>query len=392
MAKVILTADWHLGLQQWGDPRRENDVYKAARYIVDFAAGMKYPILLAGDIVDSVKPVEEAVDSLKQMQLTMIEQQTTAYCIQGNHDNTNKHWVEVVQRPGDLFGFFDIGGKTTSIDDNTKIYGVKGYTRKEILDELAQIEHPEEINILMMHTRCKEFVVYNDKNSNNWSFEEDLDYDKFCNLKLCVIGDTHISEVKTHNGITFVSPGSIELIKANEDIKKYIFIFDTETLSCTPVDISCDYIRIRSELITNTSDLDTFIATLTRLKINEKGTRAVIVIYYKAEVPDVLARVNSLIVDNKENVIIQSIVKSTRVKITEDDVKNVADEDADVDHIITITAFVEKELSNIENMKFGLSPCAQSLLQKMVNKDCEPSEAVVEYKSEIDKIYDKEAE
>ena len=84
-------------------------------------------------------------------------------------------------------------------------------------------------------------------------------------------------------------------------------------------------------------------------------------------------------------------MKSTRVKITEDDVKNVADEDADVDHIITITAFVEKELSNIENMKFGLSPCAQSLLQKMVNKDCEPSEAVVEYKAEIDKIYDKEA-
>ena len=35
MAKVILTADWHLGLQQWGDPRREKDVYNAARYIVD---------------------------------------------------------------------------------------------------------------------------------------------------------------------------------------------------------------------------------------------------------------------------------------------------------------------------------------------------------------------
>ena len=78
---LILTSDWHLGLQQYGDPRRENDVYNAAKFIIDFAINSKYPILLAGDILDSCNPVEKAVSELKDLHLKLVEANIPAFYI-----------------------------------------------------------------------------------------------------------------------------------------------------------------------------------------------------------------------------------------------------------------------------------------------------------------------
>ena len=62
---------------------------------------------------------------------------------------------------------------------------------------------------------------------------------------------------------------------------KYFFVFDTDKRMYDPVEIFCDYVRIRSELICNEQDLDNLIATLTRYGVNQKGTRAFIIVYYK---------------------------------------------------------------------------------------------------------------
>ena len=375
---LILTSDWHLGLQQYGDPRRENDVYNAAKSIVDFAINSKYPILLAGDILDSCNPVEKAVSELKDLHLKLVEANIPAFYINGNHDNTSEHWLNVVSRPSDKGGFIELKPNQAITVDNEVIVGITAYSRKEIIEQLA--EAPQNATIILMHTRCKEFIQYNDKTTNYWSIEEDFNFDRFPNLKLVVIGDTHVTETKAVNGATFISPGSIELVKANEDIKKYFFVYDTDKRMYDPVEIFCDYIRIRSELICNEQDLDNLIATLTRYGVNQKGTRAFVIVYYKPEVENVLSRINDLIVENKENVILQSIVKTKKITFSEEDVKDVANEQVEnLDNILSLPDFVSKSLNDMQNLRLGLTEKGAELLQSLVDKNNNSEEAINKY-------------
>lgn len=375
---LILTSDWHLGLQQYGDPRRENDVYNAAKFIVDFAINSKYPILLAGDILDSCNPVEKAVSELKDLHLKLVEANIPAFYINGNHDNTSEHWLNVVSRPSDKGGFIELKPNQAITVDNEVIVGITAYSRKEIIEQLD--EAPQNATIILLHTRCKEFIQYNDKTTNYWSIEEDFNFDRFPNLKLVVIGDTHVTETKAVNGVTFISPGSIELVKANEDIKKYFFVFDTDKRMYDPVEIFCDYVRIRSELICNEQDLDNLIATLTRYGVNQKGTRAFIIVYYKPEVENVLSRINDLIVENKENVILQSIVKTKKITFSEEDVKDVANEQVEnLDNILSLPDFVSKSLNDMQNLRLGLTEKGAELLQSLVDKNNNSEEAINKY-------------
>lgn len=375
---LILTSDWHLGLQQYGDPRRENDVYNAAKFIIDFAINSKYPILLAGDILDSCNPVEKAVSELKDLHLKLVKANIPAFYINGNHDNTSEHWLNVVSRSSDKGGFIELKQNQAVTIDNEVIVGITAYSRKEIIEQLA--EAPQNATIILMHTRCKEFIQYNDKTTNYWSIEEDFNFDRFPNLKIVVIGDTHVTETKAVNGVTFISPGSIELVKANEDIKKYFFVFDTDKRTCDPVEIFCDYIRIRSELICNEQDLDNLIATLTRYGVNQKGTRAFVIVYYKPEVENVLSRINDLIVENKENVILQSIVKTKKITFSEEDVKDVANEQVEnLDNILSLPDFVSKSLNDVQNLRLGLTEKGAELLQSLVDKNNNSEEAINKY-------------
>lgn len=375
---LILTSDWHIGLQQYGDPRRENDVYNAAKFIVDFAINSKYPILLAGDILDSCNPVEKAVSELKDLHLKLVEANIPAFYINGNHDNTSEHWLNVVSRPSDKGGFIELKPNQAITVENEVIVGITAYSRKEIIDQLA--EAPQNATIILMHTRCKEFIQYNDKTTNYWSIEEDFNFDRFPNLKLVVIGDTHVTETKVVNGVTFISPGSIELVKANEDIKKYFFVYDTDKRMYDPVEILCDYIRIRSELICNEQDLDNLIATLTQYGVNQKGTRAFVIVYYKPEVENVLSRINDLIVENKENVILQSIVKTKKITFSEEDVKDVAKEQVEnLDNILSLPDFVSKSLNDMQNLRLGLTEKGAELLQSLVDKNNNSEEAINKY-------------
>lgn len=375
---LILTSDWHLGLQQYGDPRRENDVYNAAKFIIDFAINSKYPILLAGDILDSCNPVEKAVSELKDLHLKLVEANIPAFYINGNHDNTSEHWLNVVSRPNDKGGFIELKPNQSITVDNEVMVGITAYSRKEIIEQLA--EAPQDATIILLHTRCKEFIQYNDKTTNYWSIEEDFNFDRFPNLKLVVIGDTHVTETKAVNGVTFISPGSIELVKANEDIKKYFFVYDTDKRMYDPVEIFCDYIRIRSELICNEQDLDNLIATLTHYGVNQKGTRAFIIVYYKPEVENVLSRINDLIVENKENVILQSIVKTKKITFSEEDVKDVANEQVEnLDNILSLPDFVSKSLNDMQNLRLGLTEKGAELLQSLVDKNNNSEEAINKY-------------
>jgi DNA repair exonuclease SbcCD nuclease subunit len=376
--KFIVTADWHLSLQQYGDPRRESDIYKAANFIVDFAIGAGYDILLAGDVLDSCTPSEKAMGIVKDLHLKLCKHNLSAFYIPGNHDDTPEHWLNITRRPEDAGGFIDLSNPQVRLVGEEVVAGITAYTRKEIQEQLASL--PSNVTVIVMHTRCKEFVQYNDKTTQYWSIEEDFDFNHFPNVKLVVIGDTHVTDKKVLNNVTFVSPGSIEMTKSNEDIKKYFFVFDTQSNTCEPIEILCDYVRIRSDLICSEEDLDNLIATLTRYGVNQKGTRAFVIVYYKPEVANVLSRINELIINNKENVIVQSIVKTKKVVFTEEDKKSVANEpEVSSDNILSLPAFVEKELNDMQNMRLGLTIKGAELLKSLTDKNINPEESLTKF-------------
>ena len=170
------------------------------------------------------------------------------------------------------------------------------------------------------------------------------------------------------------------MTKSNEDIKKYFFVFDTQSNTCEPIEILCDYVRIRSDLICSEEDLDNLIATLTRYGVNQKGTRAFVIVYYKPEVANVLSRINELIINNKENVIVQSIVKTKKVVFTEEDKKSVANEpEVSSDNILSLPAFVEKELNDMQNMRLGLTIKGAELLKSLTDKNINPEESLTKF-------------
>ena len=241
--KLILTADWHLGCKQYGDPRREQDFYDAATHVVEKACKRQEDLIIAGDIVDSIYPSEAAIEVLKNLHGMLMQSKVTAYFIAGNHDNTDRHWIHTVIRKEDEYGFKEIED-LTDIGNNVKVFPVVSYFKKDIL---AELENPKakEANIIVMHTRCKEFAGFAHK--DYWSLQTDFNEEDYPNLKCMLIGDTHVNMtiVKPETGKVYVSPGSIEMCKSNEPIIKYVVEYDTDTNQTNCIEIVPSYHIIR---------------------------------------------------------------------------------------------------------------------------------------------------
>ena len=95
---------------------------------------------------------------------------------------------------------------------------------------------------------------------------------------------------------------------------------------------------------------------------------------------NVLSRINDLIVENKENVILQSIVKTKKTTFSEEDVKDVANEQVEnLDNILSLPDFVSKSLNDVQNLRLGLTQKGAELLQSLVDENNNSEEAINKY-------------
>ena len=323
-------------------------------------------LIIAGDIVDSIYPSEAAIEVLKNLHGMLMQSKVTAYFIAGNHDNTDRHWIHTVIRKEDEYGFKEIED-LTDIGNNVKVFPIVSYFKKDIL---AELENPKakEANIIVMHTRCKEFAGFAHK--DYWSLQTDFNEADYPNLKCMLIGDTHVNMtiVKPETGKVYVSPGSIEMCKSNEPIVKYVVEYDTDTNQTDCIEIVPSYHIIRSEMpITTEDQLGQFIQDIRGKSIGVPPNRAFIIVTYSPQMEtQVLSQIKNEIINNRENVILQGY--AIPIIATPDNKELVyVQPSGDLDVIDSIVDFVTKKGCSMDK-PLGLSQDGFNLFKNLIDK------------------------
>lgn len=224
---LAITADWHLGIRQFGLNSREQDFYDSAENLVNDIIKTNSKIILnAGDIFDSVKPSVRAVHTLAKINQILIKNHSKMYYIEGNHDKTDTHWTDAInlERKQEDSGIILLkNGECVEISNNVNLYGFSYINKKELIEEIDKLNIDKtKKNILMLHISCKEIT--------GMEFSNDiLKLDEIPNLSsfnYIIIGDTH-KHLKLNKEQTIIlSPGSIELCSSNELADKYYFSID----------------------------------------------------------------------------------------------------------------------------------------------------------------------
>lgn len=263
--KVLLTADWHLGKRQYGSNKRMRDMEDAAFSVVETAErlGCGY-ILNAGDIIDTNYPPFDAMEALKRMHDRLKARGMHMYCISGNHDSYRAHWATLLEESGesqDAGGICVIDNKAVVAPDGAVIYGIKSFAKPGIMEALNGAV-PEDADFILAHTSVKEWAGFaGDKDLFSL---QDIPVDRFRHSAVMCIGDIHKRQVNTligANGAVFtaLSPGSIEMVYANEEINKTVTVYDPgqkpELRTCA---IDPKYLRISSGTISSEEEFDLF--------------------------------------------------------------------------------------------------------------------------------------
>ena len=253
------------------------------------------------------------------------------------------------------------------IEDNKR----KAETLNEKINSiLAELENPKakEANIIVMHTRCKEFAGFAHK--DYWSLQTDFNEEDYPNLKCMLIGDTHVNMtiVKPETGKVYVSPGSIEMCKSNEPIVKYVVEYDTDTNQTNCIEIVPSYHIIRSELpITTEDQLSQFIQDIRGKSIGVPPNRAFIIVTYSPQMEtQVLSQIKNEIINNRENVILQGY--AIPIIATPDNKELVyVQPSGDLDVIDSIVDFVTKKGCSMDK-PLGLSQDGFNLFKNLIDK------------------------
>lgn len=376
----ILTADWHIGKKQYNDPRRKKVFYDAAINVVKMAIEKNIHIILnAGDLIDTIYPDEESMEVIVNIHEMLKDNHITMYCISGNHDFTENHWINILHQDNE-FGIKSLDNKFIEVKTENriyKIYGIKGTNKHDIIDAL-KTENAKNADIILMHSSCKQFINFT-SNKDILDLTTDIDISNL-KCKCILIGDTHITDkFLLGSAITVISPGSIEMWNAGENIQKFVWIYDGNEFF--PEEIKCNYIRIKSEYIDSIEKLDSFLNNLITSNIISSEKFVTLYYYYNPDVPDVISRLKSLTGSNN-NILICYKAKYKKSLMQDNKLLSINNANADKIHdacdLLSLDKFVEMELNNPLFM-MGLSNDAKELFKKCVDKNKDPAVAISEY-------------
>ena len=364
--KFILTADLHMGLRQYGSSRREWHFYNAVFDIVNHAINDNIKtICVAGDALDSIYPKEATMRFVKGLNQLMIDKGLTMYVSSGNHDNTEHSWFELLEDSSTEFGIKVVDNKQVATPDGLRIYGIKSYSKDGIMSALEN-DVPADTDIILIHTNCNEFVTYDAKSRSNKLFSiNEFPFEKFKDKEhvyVC-IGDTHITkQIDLHN-VTFVSPGSTEVTKSNEDLDKYIFEMSNGEFKQRLMP-PC-YVRLRTDGVIKTpADIDAFLGFFDNDCIEKlKQDGGVMYIYYDPVIKDeVISRLNTFFYPYPK-VIRKYIPQPAKNYVSK---KDIVEQDNGDECIMTLSEFV-----HTQTPKYNLSPEGVTLVESLINNAVE---------------------
>jgi DNA repair exonuclease SbcCD nuclease subunit len=227
--KILHTADWHLRDSQYSTVARGDDFTKAAFNVLDIAMGHGVnAICNSGDILNNKRPSSKNIRDLVEIDRRLQEAKIPMYVISGNHDLASPSWISLVDEETNgarsdkkIYGIIDADDKFLTIPGTEiTLYGAPYKGSKLFRDQ--QASWPE-ADILMSHELVKEFAAFQ-------ASEESLsiaDYpcDKY---QAVLLGDIHTNVYRIVNGTVIGYPGSVELCSSNENIEKYVTLFELE--------------------------------------------------------------------------------------------------------------------------------------------------------------------
>ena len=382
MSKIMYTADWHLGKELYGLDYTKQHFYNAAFSVLELAKELGVSeIYNAGDILDVVKPSEETMFVLKKIHYFLKQHNIAMYVISGNHDYVGKRqWCEIVRDDTDLNSKSGIIPVTYASHPNGLNYA---FIKPNVLEELSCVIEPQsEHQPLLLHTPIKEFAGgYGSKNDKYLSVKDLSNTIGVKKFKHIVIGDTHKTMIVEDSGYTYISPGSIENVYANEDIKKYVFIYDTELDILNKVELPCSYVKIKTETpILSEKDLNAFVESIVNAS-NFKDlvkTKTVLYVWCSSHMEGLcLSTLNKILYGNKDQVVrdletnpllIHTIVVPTKKGLKLDNDGNEKLEIINKDELMEIDSFEEFKQRRI-NERQDLSSEGKALLNAFLNKD-----------------------
>lgn len=221
--KIGIISDTHLGFRQYGLEARFHDFFYA---VTDAIKKLEehgiHEILIAGDLLHMARPTARTIAGVRQIHETAKRNGTRILCIRGNHDYTEPHWVSTLEplrsrESGTLpVGLWEAHDEVVTLPDSGYTVYARGFENPDLF---RKIEFPE-ADILLIHQSIKEFIGY--FGGNGLCFAE-MPYDKY---KMIVVGDTHVPELREHEGCLILSPGSTEMSSSAEPAEKYAWIYD----------------------------------------------------------------------------------------------------------------------------------------------------------------------
>ena len=169
----LATADWHLSIRPYGFKHREQDVYNAAFKIVDIA--QKYDIKTifnGGDIIDVIRPSSTSIVILSQINKRLINNQTTMYVVEGNHDKTHPHWINALENDSQ-YGIKLLNNEIVKLPGGKLLGGIGQGSKNEILENLSLLTDngKNPLDYVILHTSVIEFIKFSG-NNDTISFED----------------------------------------------------------------------------------------------------------------------------------------------------------------------------------------------------------------------------
>lgn len=254
---IYFTADWHLDKRQYGLEKREDDFYKSAYNFINKVIPDSV-ILNAGDIFDSNHPKVRALHELKKINNILNDKKCVMYYVEGNHDKSSPHYIDLFSTDS-CYGIKLLkDGVINNIKPNVNLIGFSEQPKAELFSKIASIDInsiKDNTNILMLHASCRDFC-------EGFFSESAISINEIPNLnyfKYIVIGDTHVhNKIVLDNETVVMSPGSIEMVSASEDVDKSVYALNIKTGNITDLPIKtrkCVKVELKTEI-----DLDNFIA------------------------------------------------------------------------------------------------------------------------------------
>lgn len=244
---AIVSADCHVDHLIWRSrPEIRGDAYYAFDQVVNLAVTRKLPLILAGDVVETLPADAPSSETVRNLRLAMLRARKAGvhvYSTRGQHDQSTTDWLYACggPPPPTVQEQVEIGGRT---------FGFLPWMPEALLAEVLPTIQTE---VVVCHQVWSELM-------GGRSVEGKLA--NFKNAELVISGDYHRRVSKTvdrENGKTLrvLSPGATHMRKINEPT--------THSAAVLHDDLSVKWVNLRSRRVLRvTLDSEESIETLLR--------------------------------------------------------------------------------------------------------------------------------